>query len=448
MTARRVQIQELTPVALDELAGRSVTGEERERWERSVAHASNRLKGDLRVRQAPLTVRRKASITEVVPNGVAGTIFLRNTEVEIAPKYAASPSSDWIADLFAIIERVRPARGHFARTSRLRAKPTSFVDHIAHQYGAALASALREEPVRQYRTRDESLPQLRGRLLLARQLRSSLSAPHLLECEVDYLDTDNPTNHLLHWAARRLLSMTISPRVRYFVSQQVAGLPAVSGALRLPVHLTTAVPPQYSHYAEAVDIAVRLARGQRAAPEGLGEGSGLCVDMERLFEAFVERSIAAALPLMPTRDVRVVPQDVKQFAQPLATTDRPYFTRPDNVIYAGKRPMLLVDAKYKRFSEADETGAGDRPVNSDLYQMAASLVSHGCRRGLLLYPRMVGTGAEDAATRWWSITLPTTGDLLVGAVSLDLNGLSRRGGVVALDGTLASVLQSALEKKP
>lgn len=448
MTTRRVQIQELTPVALDELAGRGVTGEERERWERSVVHASNSLKGDLRVRQTPLAVRREAGTTEVVPTGIAGTIFLRNTEVEIAPKYAASPDSDWVADLFALIERVRPARGHFARTSRLRAKPTSFVDHIAHQYGAALASASRDEPVRQYRTRDESLPQLRGRLLLARQLRSSLSAPHLLECEVDYLDTDNPTNHLLHWAGRRLLGMTISPRVRYFLSQQVASLPPVSGALRLPAHLTDAVPPQYSHFSEAVGIAVRLARGQRAAPEGMGDGSGLCVGMERLFETFVERSIAAAIPLMTTPDLRVVPQDIKQFAQPLAATDRAYFTRPDNVIYAGEQPMLLVDAKYKRFVEADESGAGDRPINADLYQMAASLVAHGCRRGLLLYPRMTGTGAEDASARWWSIPLPTAGDLLVGAVSIDLNGLSEHGGVATLDAALAGALQSALEKTP
>lgn len=448
MTTRRVQIQEQTPVALDELVGRSVAGEERERWERSVAHASNGLKGDLRVRQAPLALRREAGTTEVLPAGIAGTIFLRNTEVEIAPKYAASPESDWIADLFAIIERVRPARGHFARTSRLRTKPTSFVDHIAHQYGAALATALREVPVRQYRTREEALPQLRGRLLLARQLRSSVSAPHLLECEVDYLDTDNPTNHLLHWAGRRLLSMTISPRVRYFLSQHVASLPPVSGALRLPAHLTDAVAPQYSHYTEAVGIAVRLARGQRAGPEGLGDGSGMCIGMERLFETFVERSIAAALPLMATPDLRVVPQDVKQFAQPLAATDRAYFTRPDNVIYAGEQPMMLVDAKYKRFAEADEAGVGDRPVNADLYQLAASLVAHGCRRGLLLYPRMTGTGAEDATTRWWSIPLPTAGDLLVGAVSLDLNGLSKPGGLDVLDASLARVLQNGLEKTP
>lgn len=448
MTSRRVRIQELTPVALDELAGRAVTGDERERWETSISRASNALKGDLRVRQVPFGMRREGGTTEVVPVGIAGTVFLRNTEVEIAPKYAAAPDSDWVADLFAIIERVRPVRGHFARTSRLRAKPTSFVDHIAHQYASALATALREEPVRQYRTRDEALPQLRGRLLLARQLRSSFSSPHLLECQVDYLDTDNPTNHLLHWAGRRLLGLTISPRVRYFLSQQVASLPPVSSSLRLPPHLTDAVPAQYSHYAEAVGIAVRLARGQRAAPEGSGEGSGLSVGMERLFELFVERSIAAALPRMTISNLRVVPQDVKPFAQPLGPTDRAYYTRPDNVIYVGEQPMLVVDAKYKRFAEADETGVGDRPVNADLYQMAASLVAHGCARGLLLYPRMVGTGTEDANARWWSVSLPTAGELLVGAVSLDLNGLSQPGRTDALDAALAVVLQNALEMTP
>jgi len=448
MTGRRVQIMELTPVALDELAGRSLVGEERERWERSVSHASNGLKGDLRVRQTPLAIRREVGVTEVVPTGIAGTLFLSNTEVEVAPKYVSSPETDWVGALFTMIERVRPTRGHFARTSRLKAKPTSFVDHIAHQYAAALASAQKKEPVRQYRTRDEALPQLRGRLLLARQLRSSFSAPHLLECEVDYLDTDNPTNHLLHWAGQRLLSMTISPRIRYFLAQQMESLPPVAGALRLPVHLTDAVAPQYSHYAEAVGIAVRLARGQRAAPQGLGDGSGLCVGMERLFETFVERSIAAALPMMATPDLEVVPQDVKKFAEPLAASDRAYFTRPDNVIYAGGKPMLLVDAKYKRFAEADESGAGDRPINADLYQMSASLVAHGCGRGLLLYPRMAGTGTEDATTRWWTIRLPSAGSLLVGAASLDLNGLSEGDGLLALDAALAGLLQSALEKTP
>lgn len=440
---RRIRIQELQSVALEAIVGRPLTRDDRDRWEASILRESKLLRAGVGARTVPLGLGWEDGVLMLKATGIAGSVVVRNTEIEVAPKYVASPDSDWIADLFAMIERVRPSRNHFARSTRLRVRPTSFADHIAFQYAAALASAVREEPVRQYRSREELLPQLRGRLLLARQLRTSFSRPHLLECEVDYLDTDNPTNHLLQWAGRRLMGLTIGPRVRRYLEGQMAALPPVAGSLRLPAHLTEAVPAQYRHYSEAVGIAVRLARGQRAGPEGGRAGTGLAVGMERLFETFVERSLAAALGLVP-RPLHVVPQDVKPFALPVTAPDRKYYTRPDNVVYDGKTPVLLIDAKYKRFSEADETGPGDRPVNADLYQMAASLVAHGCSKAILVYPRTAASGEHAAGVRWWSVRLPVAGNLLIGAASLNLNGLSVPGAMDALDASIATVLTSAL----
>jgi 5-methylcytosine-specific restriction endonuclease McrBC regulatory subunit McrC len=65
----------------------------------------------------------------------------------------------------------------------------------------------------------------------------------------------------------------------------------------LPTQLPLATPPQYKHFSEAIEIASLLARGYGYGHEaGRSSGYGYVVNMEKVFEGFVERSLYHVIP--------------------------------------------------------------------------------------------------------------------------------------------------------
>ena len=238
-------------------------------------------------------------------------------------------------------------------------------------FAVALEQAGRREPVRLYHTKEELSPVLRGRLLIAKQLRSSLTNPHLLSCEIDRLDSDNPINRLLHWATDQLLGVVSDGKVRTYLSHRKSKLPEVS-TTRSPFPFRTALPRQFSDYETALELTLALARAEGPHPESAAaHGGGFVVGTERMFERFVEQSLAA---VSLTSAWTVLPQYSEVFAQPKqGNFGREYFSKPDNVIKSGSATVLVIDAKYKRFEDATEEHVGSRPTNADLYQVAAQL---------------------------------------------------------------------------
>lgn len=108
--------------------------------------------------------------------------------------------------------------------------------------------------------------------------------------------------------------------------------------------------------------------------------------------------------------------------------------------------MLVVDAKYKQFSDATE--GTDRPSNADLYQMAAACVAHRCGRALLVYPRLPQLqGDEDLGAswqpRWWRIALPSSGEVMVGAAAVPLDWLNDGDRAERFDQNLAHLVVTA-----
>lgn len=436
-------------VPLSELSGAVLDAEMREHWRQLITRRSVSLQRDLGLREQPLQIEDTVDGTHVRVRGIAGTMRLGGRELDIAPKHVGSGAGNWRAAVIAMLERSTPRRAVYAPTPRLDVQRRSFADQFAYSYALALESAVRREPIRLYRARREELPVLRGRLRVVEQLRSSLTRPHGLICEVDYLEEDNPTNRLIHWAGRRLVALSTDPRVRQFLSYQLGKLPYVSEPVRLPVPLVAAVPRQYSHYAGAVQLAMTYARGQSVQP-GMSDvnGAGLVIGTERLFESFIERTLAAVVPGRSPGSWRVRPQVSEPFAVPL-DSGRRYFSRPDNVVDVDGSSVIIIDAKYKRFSDATENAAPGRPTNADLYQMCAACVAHSCNQALLVYPRLEGIGdiedtPGDWSARWWRVDGVGSEPIKVGAVTVDLQDLGAPDGLRLFDAKFSSLLDSVM----
>jgi 5-methylcytosine-specific restriction endonuclease McrBC regulatory subunit McrC len=204
-------------------------------------------------------------------------------------------------------------------------------------------------------------------------------------------------------------------------------------------------PAQFRHFNEALAIAAALARGT-AVGQSLGQvtGYGYVLNMERLFESFVERSLALVVRGVGAQ--ASVAQETRLYARALTAGTRSYYTRPDNVLKHGDDSLLLVDAKYKVLGEAESPAGTARPNNGDVYQLVASLVSHRCRRGLLLYPRMSDAGgADNHSTRYWTTSGPG-GAFLLAAAAVQVSQLGTPAGLARFDDHLTTLLREVIER--
>jgi hypothetical protein len=178
---------------------------------------------------------------------------------------------------------------------------------------------------------------------------------------------------------------------------------------------------------------------------GAGGGYGFVLAMEHLFERFLEVTLGRALrDWLPQLELKT--QDSRPFAYPV-DGGRKYFTRPDDVIYSGDEPIVVVDAKYKRLASKGEL-ALRKPRNADVYQILAAMTAHGCRRGVLIFPK-VSASADlgDDQLRWWRV--PTFGEeVQVAAIAIDLMELRSRSDIRRLDRRLADLVCEVGDLEP
>jgi 5-methylcytosine-specific restriction endonuclease McrBC regulatory subunit McrC len=422
-------------------------GAEEERSDRErVRILGERLKRDLGLRQSPLSFDVQAGEPRLRVSGIAGTLNLsRELTVQVSPKFAqlGTGAGHWEESIVTMLERVRRRQYVHARSRRLSSRPATFLDHMALAFVDAVTDALREDPIRTYAVQEEVAPFLRGQFAVERQVASLLDRPGLIHCRVDYLETDNTYNHLLHWAARRFEALTFDPQVQRLVASVTPRLPPITGPPQLTAQLPLRPPPQYRHFADSLDIASTLARGfVHSQSRGTVTGYGYLINIEKLFETFLERSLAHVTPTLGS-SYSVVPQETRLYAKAV-TGRRSYYTRPDNVIYEGAAPRLLVDAKYKRLEDADE-GTPSKPNNGDVYQLYASMTAHGAGLGLLVYPRVIGDGIESGPStiQAWRVGQPPN-EGTVAAVSLDLGGLRSRSELNEFDQALLKTLSAVM----
>jgi 5-methylcytosine-specific restriction enzyme subunit McrC len=439
-------LRETETVPLTLLIGDSATPADRELARLSVARLGARLRQELGLREDAIFVEDAAAGPVLRTRGVAGTIRVGAVTFDICPKHVDDPDDPlWQTVLLIMLERASRRRAAYSRTRRLRLWSGTFLDQLAMGLALELEEATRHPEIRAYRSTQEELGQLRGRLLVTEQLRSSLLKPHRVICEVDELSADNPANRLLQWAAQQLGAMATQSSVRRALSVQAGRLPAVTQPVKAPTRLGFRLPRQYHHYHGAVELATAFARGRTTA-HGASDvgGAGFLVGTERLFESFVEQSLSSALA--GVEGWRVSAQERSLFAEPVgssATRRRAYYSKPDNVVRQGDVTVLLVDAKYKRFREQAEQSTADRPSHGDLYQMAAACLAHDCPRALLVYPGMGDHGLGfDWEPLWWRVRFGGS-EVQVGAVPIPLDLVATDGGLVELDRRLRRVVLDA-----
>ena len=243
----------------------------------------------------------------------------------------------------------------------------------------ALVSAAKRAFVRGllhgYRTEEEALYTVRGRIRFDEQIRRRFSVPLPVEVRYDEFTDDILANRLVKAAAYRLAGM----RLRSAAARR--GLAWVVGILdnvSLAEFPANAVPEvQFDrlneHYRGVVGLS-RLILRYSAFQSGRGavRANGFLMDMNQVFQEFVTQALREALgvsePVFRENWIKSLDEGGK------------VRLRPDLTWWDGGVCRFVGDTKYKRVVD-------ERIPNADLYQLLAYATALNLPGGMLIYAK-------------------------------------------------------------
>ena len=358
----------------------------------------------------------QTGVYSVRPNSIVGTLAWPGLRVLIKPKLA-------LDNIFFLLG----FRGDLAHWNFERFEYETERDYlrsIAWAFRAEMERGLRYGINRAYEERSETLNSLRGRLAVGRQLANWQDRPLPTECRFTEYSENVLLNQVLKAANTRLLlsdglESSLARSLRHIACELAGVDEAYYPPSRVPDVTFTRLN---AHWEQAFRIA-RLILGAEALRDeaGAAVGTAFTIDMNKLFEKFVEEvtgnearragwELAAQYPVELTEKVNM---------------------RPDLVLLRGGYPVAVGDAKYI----ANDTGW----PNANVYQMLAYCVALGLPRGLLIYAsartsevqrvRRAGTELEIIG-----IDMSKPADAIIGEARLAARRLLDHAGLFRVSG--------------
>jgi 5-methylcytosine-specific restriction enzyme subunit McrC len=239
---------------------------------------------------------------------------------------------------------------------------------LARLFCEEARTALAAGPLRGYRTEDQTLPVLRGRVRLRDQYLRRYGQLHPLEVTVDEWSVDTDENRLIRTAALLLLQQ---PGLTQEVEVDLRRIDRIltEASLITPGTAPSWTPTRLNARLHALlalsELVVRYA-GVESDP-GEVPVHGFWLNMATLFEHLVARMFAEADPAWDAQTSYVLDHSG-------ALT-----IRPDLVHTTSPGVNAVADTKYKLLGDAGKAS------NADVYQLMAYCVRLGLDTGHLLY---------------------------------------------------------------
>ena len=323
----------------------------------------------------------------------------RGRTIEILPKidlgYVADDEHESTRQRF--LEMLRWHRG-LANAAKLPQsgirgqRRFSMLDVFVLQFLKALNVLVRGGLARRYRSTEENLPHLRGRVLFREHIRENLVNQARFYVSHDELSVNRPANRLIRSALARLAALVRGAHARQLLQELTAAFDTVP-------HSTN---PQEDWRRHKVDRSMRHYEpvmqwvGLFLFNQGLTTFAGRYVNvsllfpMEKVFEDFVTHSF-----IRYQDEFKLTRQGPERY---LASHNGKgaFKTKPDMSLMDGSRSVVFIlDAKWKEL-DASRPDKNYGIAQSDLYQLYAYGKRYQCRKLALVYPQ----------TRKFKIPLP------------------------------------------
>lgn len=293
-----------------------------------------------------------------------GVVRLGSVELRIEPKVP-------LRSLFFLLSKTLEWNG-WREDEVLLDSVDDLFPAIAELFTRAAEKVLREGVLSSYRERRAAEATIRGRWLVAEQLRLRRGLALPAELSYDDFTSDIDENRMLRSAARRLLRLPGIPaalrRRLYRIEAALSDAEILTRGIPLPrPHLDR----RNRRYRTALGFA-RLILEDASLERGIADvtGSGFLLTMSNLFERFIEAEIGRAA----ARFGGAIQSQRRDFLD----RDDLVLVKPDLVWLRDRKVAAVFDAKYK-----SEKPAGY--PNADIYQMLAYCIRHGVEEGHLVY---------------------------------------------------------------
>ena len=308
----------------------------------------------------------------LTPGSTIGALEIGDLSVSILPKL----------DISRVLFLASYAMGAFKLREMDRFNfegASSLVEALARVFATVARRAFTSGLLHGYRTEEEAMHTVRGRIRVTEQIRRRFGVPLPLEVRYDEFTEDITANRLVKAAAARLGRMLVlSPRSR----ADLADLRWVSARLANVslVEFPANAVPEVSfdrlneHYREVVALS-RLVLRHMSFETGRGgnRAPGFLMDMNVVFQDFVTQALREELGVSDhtfrsdTALHRVTLDEAGQV--PL---------KPDLSWWDGSTCTFVGDVKYKQISD-------NGVPTADLYQLLAYATALDLPGGLLIY---------------------------------------------------------------
>ncbi|MDE2992516.1 MAG: restriction endonuclease [Chloroflexota bacterium] len=327
--------------------------------------------------------RGKAGAYCLTPGATIGALEIGDLSVVIRPKL----------DISRVLFLASYAPGAFdLREERFDFKEEhTLVEALALALEAAARRAFARGLLHGYRTEEAALHTVRGRILVAEQIRRRFGVPVPIEVRYDEFTEDILANRLVKAAAGLLGRMHIrSARARNGLRWISAMLGNVTPVQFAPSDVPLVTFDRLNaHYREVVLMARLILRHWAfEADRGGTRAAGFLMNMNTVFQEFVTEAL---------REELRVGEHTLCSDKELSGQRRIYLDdgddggqirlKPDLTWWDGATCTFVGDAKYKNVT-------GERVPNADLYQLLAYTTALDVPGGLLVYAR--GEAAERA----------------------------------------------------
>ena len=321
------------------------------------------------LRQARVAVRPidvRAGVWELSPSSYIGVVGCGDLSIVIRPKipidcvmflvsYSLSPG-DWRSSPFGLTPS------------------DDILDAIIPAFVLRTQEAIRRGLLQGYRTEEEALTTVRGRIRIADQVGTRFGIPLPVETVYDDFTEDIEENRLLKTAIHALWQMPVrSDSVR----RELGALrPAFSSVAMGSYHRGLVPEVHYTRlnlrYRPAVELA-RLILGDSILELFHGEttGASFLMDMNRVFETFLRTALREALHLTEAEWPGTIRAGRGMKLDDKGDID----LHPDLSWWRGRECLFVGDAKYKRLDTQQ----------ADIYQMLAYCTAADVPSGLLVY---------------------------------------------------------------
>ena len=307
-------------------------------------------------------------VWDLRPGSEVGVVRLPDLTVEIRPKLPIDRVL-FLASYALGAFKLKPEVADLDQSADL-------VEAMVQIFHTAVRQATGRGLLQGYRTHEETLTVVRGRIRIEDQLRRRFGIAVPIEVRYDEFTPDIPANRLLKAAVRGLAWLPQrSPRTRRLLSAMHAVFANVSDVeYRSNDIPDIPITPLNTHYRPALALArLILKSGAIELAAGKVESASFLIDMNKVFEDFVVVGLREALGLTEY----TFPQEARGRHLWL-DEGQDVRLKPDISWWQDGRCVFVGDAKYKR-----TTVHGAQ--NHDIYQVLAYAVAAGLPGSLLIY---------------------------------------------------------------